>query len=326
MPTPTSTQKQHLIIRAPNWIGDVVLCLTTWQRLAQTHTLHIIGKRWLADLVSGYPDWHIYILATKKTEIRQQYAQLKDALIRQGVLAKGVNSIVFPTSFSFVFQPWRAGLKSLGQSHEGRGWFLKKSIPMPHDDVHIHQRHWDLADAFYNRIEPAPAQINFVTPLSAQVSARKKRLTAHLTDGEYVVICPFAGGLYKGKSKLWPYHSELAKVLQGMGIKVICCPSPSEASLWQENYANIQPLWDVGLAEYAAILEHARFVVANDTGPGHLAAAVGTPLVSIFNNNAGSKYKPVGAQVSAINSSPDWATLNEVLEHLQSRFELTDTV
>ena len=36
------------------------------------------------------------------------------------------------------------------------------------------------------------------------------------------------------------------------------------------------------LRELAAILSLARVVVGNDSGPGHLAAAVGTPVVSLF--------------------------------------------
>jgi ADP-heptose:LPS heptosyltransferase len=46
------------------------------------------------------------------------------------------------------------------------------------------------------------------------------------------------------------------------------------------------------LRQLVALLKFARIVVANDTGPGHIAAALGTPLVLIFGHSNPARVGP----------------------------------
>jgi heptosyltransferase-2 len=55
---------------------------------------------------------------------------------------------------------------------------------------------------------------------------------------------------------------------------------------------------------YAGLLKRARVVVANDTGPGHIAAAVGAPLLSVLGPTDAERYRPWGAHARLVQAEP----------------------
>jgi heptosyltransferase II len=60
-------------------------------------------------------------------------------------------------------------------------------------------------------------------------------------------------------------------------------------------------------------------VVANDTGPGHLAAAVGAPLISVLDKTVREMYGAVGPQVTVVQTHNGWPSVDEVLQHTLER-------
>jgi heptosyltransferase-2 len=74
--------------------------------------------------------------------------------------------------------------------------------------------------------------------------------------------------------------------------------------------AAILPESDVGV--FAAVLAGARGVIANDSGAGHLAAAVGAPLVSIFGVTEPGKTRPWSSRLTMVGSGSGWPTYEAV--------------
>ena len=56
------------------------------------------------------------------------------------------------------------------------------------------------------------------------------------------------------------------------------------------------------LAELAAILERLALLIVGDTGPMHLAAKVGTPVVAIFGPSDPRRYAPFGAPAAVVHA------------------------
>ena len=89
-------------------------------------------------------------------------------------------------------------------------------------------------------------------------------------------------------ARAWPGHryAELAAALVARGVEVVVTGTPAERPLTAAVAAAAPEAADLGgrtdLAGLAAVLRRARVVVAGNTGPAHLAAAVGTPVVSVF--------------------------------------------
>ncbi|MDQ4085798.1 MAG: glycosyltransferase family 9 protein [Actinomycetota bacterium] len=100
--------------------------------------------------------------------------------------------------------------------------------------------------------------------------------------GPYVVLHPGTSV----PARAWPAarYAETARHLTAEGHRVVVTGAPSESSLTAEAAADVAV--DLGghtdLRQLAAVLAGAGAVVVGNTGPAHLAAAVGTPVVSLF--------------------------------------------
>jgi ADP-heptose:LPS heptosyltransferase len=115
----------------------------------------------------------------------------------------------------------------------------------------------------------------------------------------YVVVHPGASV----QARAWPVerHRELVAALTARGERVVVTGSPDETTLTAAVCAGM-PALDLGgrttLAELAGVLAGARAVVVGNTGPAHLAAAVGTPVVSLFARTVPARrWRPWGPHV-----------------------------
>jgi ADP-heptose:LPS heptosyltransferase len=106
----------------------------------------------------------------------------------------------------------------------------------------------------------------------------------HLVPGAGHVV------LHPGTSvpaRAWPVegYAGAARLLTDRGHRVVVTGAPSETAL-TARVADGTGAVDLGgrtsLAELAAVLDRAAAVVVGNTGPAHLAAAVGTPVVSLY--------------------------------------------
>ena len=109
---------------------------------------------------------------------------------------------------------------------------------------------------------------------------------ALVPDGRYVVLHPGTSV----PARAWPEqrYAEACRLLTAAGHRVVVTGAPPERTLAGRVAAAGDPTLVTDLAGHtdlpglAAVLEGASVVVVANTGPAHLAAAVGTPVVSLF--------------------------------------------
>jgi heptosyltransferase-2 len=68
----------------------------------------------------------------------------------------------------------------------------------------------------------------------------------------------------------------------------------------------------VRLGTYAALMADAALMISNDTGPGHMAAAVGAPLVSVLGPTDPEQWRAWGPSVHLLGGRGRWPTRDEV--------------
>lgn len=115
----------------------------------------------------------------------------------------------------------------------------------------------------------------------------------------WVAIHPGSGG----SSSNWPkkYYAELAQRLAVAGSSILWTGSKSEMKEINapgESLAGKTDLWDL-----AGLYSRCRLVVAPSTGPLHLAALVGTPVVGIYGPvrvNSPRRWGPLGPKAKAL--------------------------
>jgi heptosyltransferase-2 len=110
----------------------------------------------------------------------------------------------------------------------------------------------------------------------------------------------------KDRRKVWPGFAELGRVLHARSVPLVVCPGPGEERLTAAVLPHALQLPGIDLGVYAALLQRALCVVANDTGPGHLAAAVGARCLSIYGPQSVAAWSPLGRRVELLRLPSAW--------------------
>jgi heptosyltransferase-2 len=222
------------------------------------------------------------------------------------------NALIFSKSFSSALEMRLAGLRAVGYGSDGRRWLLQRSFPLP--SLHKLLIYWELATDFLGVSMQPPASIDLA--VTGQARFRVAEVQRRFGLERYVVLCPFATGDIRGASKRWPWFAELAQLIaEVLGVPAVLCPGPgTEEAEARDQFDSVVVLNGLGLSEYAAVLQGASLVIANDTGPGHIAAAVGTPLISLFGASDPARYGPWGPNVTLLNEAQGWPSLQRVLD------------
>ena len=307
--------RRPLIVRLRNWVGDVTLGLPMLQRLAaEGHDLILIGKGWARDLLAGQ-GWPVHVLPKTLLERVQLLRRLRGEIrARHAPTGRGIDALCLPDSFSSALEFRLAGLRALGHAWEGRSWLLARALPRPRA-THELAVYWALGDALLERSAELPSQIA-LSPTAEQRAQAQALRQAHGLPADCVLICPFAGGTWDQRDKTWPAFAEfVARELPALGRPVVVCPGPGdEERVAREQFASALLLPGVKLGVYAALLEDAALMVSNVTGPGHLAAAVGTPLVSVMGPSDPRLWHPWGARVQVLGGHGRWPEMDAVVE------------
>ena len=111
--------------------------------------------------------------------------------------------------------------------------------------------------------------------------------------------------------KRWPYYTELAKLIDKKfkdeyHIFMIGDDEDleeAEEKQWRNN-VSLYFMGKLNISQLAYLISKADLYIGNDTGPTHIAAAVGTKTYAIFGPTMVSKNKPLGQDVTILNKRP----------------------
>ena len=186
-----------------------------------------------------------------------------------------------------------------GMAHAEGSWiFLNERVPAVDMNIHALERELLLLKAI--GIE-APA-VEFTLPITA---AHRQKVEGLLAESKVdrsrplLAINPQA----TWPTKLWfpERFAELADQLTETGWAVVFTGSPGDRQEIEPIIAAMRiPAANLAgatnLLELAALYQLADVVVSTDTGPMHIGAATGTPVVAIFGSTAPWRTGPWGKQ------------------------------
>jgi ADP-heptose:LPS heptosyltransferase len=105
---------------------------------------------------------------------------------------------------------------------------------------------------------------------------------------KYIVIFPFCSPHLT--SKKWPYYNDLINLINEKydnNYKIVIAPGPNEIK--EATNINALCILDNGkaldISQLAALIKDSSFVVANDTGPAHIAAHLGSKGIALFGSH-----------------------------------------
>ena len=135
-------------------------------------------------------------------------------------------------------------------------------------------------------------------------SSARQRAAAWPKGAAPIAVAPGA----RHATKRWPvdrFAVVAAELARTGGGPLVAIGGPEDGALLdafraavaRQGAAVAADTRDLDLATVAAVLERARLLVTNDTGPAHLASAVGTPVVVVFGPTAEERWAPAGARI-----------------------------
>jgi len=295
---------KNILIIKPSSLGDVVLALPALSALRTS--LPDAKISWLirtdfAPLIENHPQLDEIILFDRKflgkaLHNPRAFAALVSLVLRLR-RAKFDAVIDLQGLFRTAALGWLSGCANrfgMTAAREGAHIFYTRKVPQEHDTIH-------LVDYYLKIVASAGASetaVKFVLPIEpAATDSARELLGSHGVDPEnYAVLVPSSAH----GDKCWPLNrfADLAdRISSKFNLAIVTTGAESERpvidklnTLAHTNIVNLAGL--TSIRQLAAILKKARLVVSNDTGAGHIAAALGTPLVMIFGRSNPARVAP----------------------------------
>jgi heptosyltransferase-2 len=300
-----------IMVRATNWIGDAVLSLPALEALRARFPeaeLVVVSKPWVSELYQGHPAVSRQIVYDRTGEhcgvrgFRKLIGQLKAEAFDAAVL--------LPNAFHAAWMAWRARIPTrLGYERDGRELLLTHPVQPPPRAAYGHQVNYYLELLFRAGVisKPQPVKEIRLALSPAEKTWAAERLEALGLQGPrfLVGLCP---GASFGPAKRWPPESfaDLSdRLVEGLHADILIFGSAAEAPLAEGIAREMQhtPTILAGkttLRQFMALISCCRLVVSNDSGPMHVAAALGVPVVAVFGSTDERATGPVGQRVRVV--------------------------
>ena len=134
---------------------------------------------------------------------------------------------------------------------------------------------------------------NTLKPDFSWASSDISEINNHYNLKKYILLFPFCSPHLAIKK--WPHYNDLIKIIFnkfGDEYKIVTAPGPSEIN--DAKNINALALLDNGkaldISQLTALIQNSTFVIANDTGPAHIAAHVGAKGLTLFGKHT-TAYK-----------------------------------
>jgi heptosyltransferase-1 len=310
-----STRKNILIIK-PSSLGDIVMALPALSALRKSFPDAKISwfiRPEFAPLLKNHPHLTETIIFDRKYLGRAWFSPRAMAALLSLIwrLNRSKFDIVIDLQglFRTASLSWLSGCKKrFGMADAGELGYIFYTHKVAQDKGCIH-----LVDYYLKIVRDAGASktdVQFLLPTDPAAVDVVKRLleTNGISPNSYAVFVPTSAQ----SDKCWPVERFAAladRVSKQFHLSIIATGAASEKDAIErlKNLASVSIANFAGatsLNELVALLNNAKLVVSNDTGPGHIAAALGVPVVLIFGPTNPARVHPYNRPECAVAVEP----------------------
>jgi heptosyltransferase II len=296
---------KRALVRFPNWLGDTVMAVPTLRALRRAlpgAELWCLGP-WVGSVLEAEPG-----IARRLATPRGVSARLAQARRLRPSRVDVV--LLLPGSFEAALAGWLSGARWRVGFGEGRSALLTHAVPSPPGWVHQVAAYLALLGPLGVEAPPVPPTLK-VDP-ARRVEARRLLHETDVLSGKPRVGLQLGAAL--GPAKLWPSAriAELAMRLEARGVQPVLLGSPDARGLADAvQAAAAGPIRSLVGRDHPnllpALIGELDALVGADSGPAHVAAAVGVPAVTLFGPTDPRLTAPLGAGQQAIWNQPPCA-------------------
>ncbi|MDO6693013.1 glycosyltransferase family 9 protein [Aliiglaciecola sp. 3_MG-2023] len=274
---------QKLCLLRLSAIGDVCHAVAMVDRIVKhapnIQITWIIGKVEY-QLLKDMPNVR-FIIFDKKMG-KEAYSKLKDDLNGEKFDALFLMQVAFRANWAARLINAKTKIGFDWARSKELHWLFANQRIAPQQHAHVLEGFMGFADSIG---VPATNQLSWSIPMSADEQAMAQDLHAELKS--YAVISPAAS---KAERNWLPErYAAIADYLTQKGMQVVLCGGPADLdkSLGEQITSHCQHkvtnlIGKTSLKQMLAVLKYANLVVAPDTGPAHMATAVGTQVIGLY--------------------------------------------
>lgn len=302
----------NILIVKLSALGDVVQTIPTFEALRLHHSSATIA--WLieeesADLLEYYPGLDEVIICRRRAWLKQlrkplSWPKATTEIIRfcRRLRQRHYDVIIDLQGLlkSAIWVGLARGTRKIGfdRTREASWRFLNERLPAYDPDRHALERYLDVARYLGAGVDNVRFHNPWTTTEERQFQKRLSQITRR-ADGPLVACHP----LSRWQTKLWP-EGHFARLAVEMVARLQATVVFTGSAEDREAISRI--IQDAGgprlfnwagttsLRELAYLYKRAAVVVSTDSGPMHLAAAAGTPVVALFGPTAPWRTGPYG--------------------------------
>ena len=282
-----------LLVRATNWLGDAVMSIPALREIRRSFSgweIVILARPWVADLYRR-EDFCDRILTYQN---RASHTGLRGKLRLAGELRReGFDcAVLLQNAFDAALLAWAARIpRRIGYAHDGRRALLTEAVEVPAaGEIPAHQRYYYLellrrAGLVENIVECR--EIRLSGAAQAATSGRALWSQRGLPAQRWIGVSP--GAAFGGAKRWLPerFAEAASRLSTELDAGIAVFGSAAEAGLCESvaAFAGGRAHSLAGkttLAEFIDLAATCTVYLTNDSGPMHVAAALGVPTVAIF--------------------------------------------
>ena len=293
---------KNIIVKMPNWLGDVVMATPVLRLLRQkfsTAKITAMCQNNVAPLLKNDPNIdEIYSYKKPSGWIHRTFQ--KNEIITTLQKSQYDLGILLTNSFSSALWFWRGKVKNrVGYGNNFRSLFLNRALPLPST---IETQH--LVKTYQDLLKPFNIATSDISPklylTSEELSTARNFLKNHGIDLSHHILVGVNPGAAYGSAKCWlpeRFEKVTQELLKNPAIHIIYFSDNSGSALVNDICKNfpervINLAGKTNLRELLALISVCSVFLTNDSGPMHIADAIGTRLLALFGSTSDVKTGP----------------------------------
>lgn len=293
-----------LLVRATNWLGDAVMSIPALRAIRRAFPqaeVTLLARPWVVDLYQ-YEEFADRVIRYEN-QGRHRGLAGKWRLARQLKRESYDSAILLQNAFDAALLAWLARIpRRIGYARDARGPLLTSAVPVPRKgDLPAHERFYYLE--LLRRtgiIEKLPEckEIRLAGAARAAEAGRVEWQRRGFETKRWIGVSP--GAAYGG-AKRWlaeRFADAASALANEIDAHVAVFGSPAEAELGDwiaaragEHCHNLAG--KTSLSEFITLAATCTVYLTNDSGPMHVAAALGVPTVAVFGSTDDTATGPV---------------------------------
>ena len=259
----------------------------------------------IQDISENYKNDHIYLLTTKPYfELFKKNPFIHEVILDKRLARYNLIYLYFlmrelkKHKFSKVFDLQNSSrstfYKNILFPKAGYETWSNSNTTLPHDETKDEFDKISVLERFNHQLKTSGLKTSNTTrPDFSWASSDIGEIKSNYNLNKYILLFPFCSPHLTIKK--WPYYNDLIKLILdkfGDEYKAITAPGPNE--IGDAKNINALALLDnekaLNISQLTTLIKNSSFVVANDTGPAHIAAHVGANGLTLFGKHT-TAYK-----------------------------------